>query len=122
MASLRQRRREDPSPTTPTSASASASDSSLSKNDDDEEVCLVPVSELQAVSQKGRKRRTWSIFVLGGLFGLLLAALFAGKDEVIEFADQHWENLGSILPAGLLKDAKDLSVSLGEQTDVVRYS
>ncbi|KAI9791480.1 MAG: hypothetical protein M1816_003824 [Peltula sp. TS41687] len=116
MASLRQRKNEDPSTKVP--ASPSASTSSLPENDHGEEVRLVPVSELKAVTQKGRKRRSWSIFVLGGLFGLLLAALFAGKDDMIEFADQHWENLSSILPAGLLKDAKDLSL---QERDVVDY-
>lgn len=113
MSLLRRRKHEDPSSTDLNP------DSSSSKNDEGEEV-LVPISELKAVARKGRKRRTWSIFALGGLFGLLLAALFASKNDMIplaaisEFADQHWENFSSVLPAGFLKDAKDLSVSLGE--------
>lgn len=123
MALFRRRRNEEPSSIAPAPATAS----SPAKNDGGEEVCLVPVSELKAVTRKARKRRTWTIFVLGGLFGLLLAALFAGKNDIhfsalSEFADQHWENFSNVLPAGILKDAKDLSVSLREQSHMVCYT
>lgn len=81
-----------------------------------EEVCLVPVSQLQAVSPKGRKRRHGFMFALGGLFGIILAAFFADRSDMIhlsslpDLSDINLESLAGVLPAGLLKDAKDLSV------------
>lgn len=83
-----------------------------------EDVVLVPVSEFNEVAKKGRKRRTWLIFGLGGLFGLFLAAFFADRNDMIRLAalpnmaELNMEGLAKVLPAQFLRDAKDLTVSL----------
>ncbi len=89
------------------------------KSADGEEVCLVPVSKLATATQKtkGRKRYQGLIFALGGLFGILLAAFLADRSDMIhlsalpDLADLNLDSLTAILPAGVLKDAKDLTVS-----------
>lgn len=75
---------------------------------------------------KGLKRRNAWIFGLGGLFGIILAAFFAGNSEVIDFAhlkDMNLEGLFDVLPAGLVKDAQALQVShtLGGDTPNAEY-
>jgi phospholipid:diacylglycerol acyltransferase len=91
------------------------------KTKDGEDICLVPVSKLEAVAaHNGRKRRQGLVFMLGGLFGLLLAAFFADRNDMInlaslpDLADFNFEGLAGILPAGLLNDAKDRSVCLSK--------
>ena len=62
---------------------------------------------------KGAKRRHAWVFVLGGLFGLALAALFADNSDIIDLATFKRMNLESVyevLPAGFVKDARDLQV------------
>lgn len=63
---------------------------------------------------KGRKRRNAWVFGLGGLFGVLAAGFFAGKNDLMDLAALQSMNLDSIfdvLPAGLLRDAQALQVS-----------
>ena len=114
MSILRRRNQEKAPSIIPTS----------SKTEDGEEVCLVPVSELKAVSTKGRKRRIGFIFALGGIFGIMLAAFFAQKNDVIHLAalsdltDRNLESLANVLPHGIIKDAKHLSVSCGACFDL----
>lgn len=96
----------------------SSSAPTTTKDENGEEVCLVPVSQLKAVGNNARKRRTGLIFALGGLFGIVLAAFFADKNDVIRFsglaelADLHLEGLSNVLPAGMVREAKDRSVRL----------
>ena len=77
-----------------------------------EEVRLVPISKIR--SERGHKRRNGFIFVLGGLFGLLVAAFFANRHDVINLdewlAELNLENLVDVIPAGILRDAKDIQV------------
>ena len=86
------------------------------KSEDGEEVRLVSVSRLEAVKKRGRKRRQGLVFILGGLFGLMLAAFLADRNDMIhlsslpDLVDLKLESLAGVLPAGLLKDAKDLLV------------
>ena len=90
------------------------------KSKSGEDVLMVPLSKLEPVSRQGRKRRNGFIFGLGGLFGILLAAFFAERSDMIhlanlpDLADLNLESLAGVLPAGLMKDAKELSVSWSE--------
>lgn len=62
---------------------------------------------------KGIKRRNLWIFGLGGLVGLIAAAMFASNQEVIDFShltDMNLEGFLDVLPAGLVKDARALQV------------
>ena len=54
------------------------------------------------------------IFGLGGLFGIVIAAFFAQRHDVINLEgliDMNLESLFDVIPAGIVKDAKDLTVS-----------
>ena len=81
-----------------------------------EEVKLVPVSKLKNLAMSKRsKRKSGLIFGLGGLAGLIVAILFGYHQEVITFEgllDVNLESLMDVIPAGMVRDAKDLSVGL----------
>ena len=80
-----------------------------------EEVRLAPVSKIQYGKQKdSHKRRNGVVFLIGGLAGIVAAGLFAGKTDLIDFPelkDLSMDSLMDVLPAGVLKDARELSVS-----------
>lgn len=60
------------------------------------------------------KRRNGFIFGLGGIFGVLLAVFFANQNEVISLdalLDLNLDALIDVIPAGIVKDAKEFSVS-----------
>lgn len=79
-----------------------------------EEVRLAPVSKIitETTKPKSRKRRNGFIFALGGLFGLVAAGVFAGRNDLIDFPDEFsMDGLLDVLPASLIKDARDLQVS-----------
>ena len=53
------------------------------------------------------------IFGLGGLFGILVALFFANRQEIIKIeglTDFNLETLLDVIPAGIVKDAKDITV------------
>jgi phospholipid:diacylglycerol acyltransferase len=81
-----------------------------------EEVRLVPVSKLKTLTTTKRsKRKSWLIFGLGGLFGLVVAVFFANQQEVIRLEgllDVNLDSLMDVIPAGIVRDAKDLSVRM----------
>jgi phospholipid:diacylglycerol acyltransferase len=81
-----------------------------------EEVRLVPVSKLRTLTtRKKTKRRNGLIFGLGGLFGVVLAAFFASQNDVIRFEglmDLNLESLVDVIPAGIVRDARDITVSV----------
>ncbi|KAL9624986.1 MAG: hypothetical protein Q9160_000715 [Pyrenula sp. 1 TL-2023] len=105
--------RETPSP---------LSTSRESTPDPGEEVQLVPVSKLKNLStRKSRKRRNGLIFGLGGVFGIILAAFFANQQDVIKLEglmDLNLDSLLDVLPAGVVKDAKDITKA---ERDAVNY-
>ncbi|KAF2670994.1 Phospholipid:diacylglycerol acyltransferase [Microthyrium microscopicum] len=76
---------------------------------------LVPAKHLSALkikrnSSKGNKRRFAWVFILGGLFGLLVAAYFANNSDLIDiasFADLSLEPLLDVLPSAFLKEARE---------------
>lgn len=78
-----------------------------------EEVRLVSVSKLEALTRKKSKRRIWLIFGLGGLFGVIVAAFFVKQSDVINLdglMDLNLDSLLDVIPAGIIKDAKELTV------------
>lgn len=79
-----------------------------------EPVALIPASQLEKLKTKSRsKRRTTLIFGLGGLFGIIIAAFFAQQHDVINLeglVDFNLESLLDVIPAGIVNDAKDLTV------------
>ncbi|KAF2152760.1 Phospholipid:diacylglycerol acyltransferase [Myriangium duriaei CBS 260.36] len=84
---------------------------------------IVPEKHLKKLTAKpkGTKRRNAWVFVLGGLFGILVAGFFAGGNDLIDMATLREMNLDSfldVLPAGLLRDAKELQK---HERDAVNY-
>jgi phospholipid:diacylglycerol acyltransferase len=81
-----------------------------------EEARLAPVSKiLHEKPHKYRKRRNGFIFFLGGLFGIVAAGFFAGRNDLIDFpelGDLSMDSLMDVLPAGFVRDVKDLAVSV----------
>lgn len=79
-----------------------------------EEVRLVPVSKLRKLTTAKRsKRKSWLIFGLGGLFGLVVAVFFANQQEVIKLEgllDVNLDSFMDVIPAGIVRDVRDLSV------------
>ena len=78
-----------------------------------EEVRVVSVAKLKKLTSKKSKRRNGLIFGLGGLFGLVVAAFFANQQDVINLEgllDMNLDSLFDVIPAGIIKDAKDISV------------
>lgn len=79
---------------------------------------LAPVVRvLTHKERKHRKRRNTFIFFLGGLFGLVVAGFFAGKNDLLELPEMlegiTMDSLMDVLPAGFVKDARDLAVGAG---------
>lgn len=82
---------------------------------DGEPITLVPTAKLQKLTKARSKRRQWFVFGLGGLFGIIVAAFFAQQNDVINIEGLMDINLDSLLdaiPAGIVNDAKDITVSL----------
>lgn len=64
--------------------------------------------------KKSRKRKTTAIFLLGSLFGIVVAGFFANSNDLISLPDigeLSMDSLLDVLPAGLVKDMRDLVVS-----------
>ena len=81
---------------------------------DGEPVTVVPQKHLEYLKSKRRRRSTWIVFGLGGLFGVILAAFFAQHNDVINLeglVDFNLVSLIDVIPAGIVKDAKDITVS-----------
>ncbi|KAH8891667.1 LACT-domain-containing protein [Thozetella sp. PMI_491] len=60
---------------------------------------------------KTRKRKSTAIFLLGSLFGIIAAGLFAKSNDLIDFpeiGELSMDSLFDALPAGLVKDMRDL--------------
>ncbi|KAI9816573.1 MAG: hypothetical protein M1827_001705 [Pycnora praestabilis] len=93
-----------------------------------EELQLVPKAKLKALKalpHKGRKRRNGFVFILGGIFGLMVAAFFANQSDVINFdafTDLNIDALIDVIPAGIIRDAKDLTQSEREAVSYDSFS
>ena len=75
----------------------------------------MPVSKLKKLSTGHKsKRRNGFVFGLGGLFGLIVAAIFANHHDVISLEgimDLNLDSVLDVIPAGIIRDAKELTVS-----------
>ncbi|KAL9109676.1 MAG: hypothetical protein Q9227_005714 [Pyrenula ochraceoflavens] len=95
---------------------------SRDRTPDPSEEVRIPVSKLKEfTTRKSRKRRNGLIFGLGGLFGIILAVFFANQQDVIKLEGLMELNLDSlldVLPAGVVKDAKDITKA---ERDAVNY-
>jgi phospholipid:diacylglycerol acyltransferase len=108
MSSVRQRQKGSKHTESPSkSATPTSNDSEFVKD------------EVEAKKSKSKqkvrmsKRRIWLIFALGGLVGVLGALAFATQQKVIDIEgllDLNLESLMDVIPAGILKDAKELTV------------
>lgn len=99
--------------------SPSPSPSRAGTPDPGEEVQLVPVSKLKKLTAgKKSKRKSWALFGLGGLFGLVAALFVANQSEMIKLEsllDLNLDSLMDVIPASIIRDAQDLSVGLSTQ-------
>ncbi|KAG9775173.1 Phospholipid:diacylglycerol acyltransferase, partial [Aureobasidium melanogenum] len=81
--------------------------------DSNDEVKVVSKKKLERLKKgNSSKRRSGLIFGLGGLLGLLLALLFAQSQDVIRLEgllEVNLDSLMDVIPAGIVKDVKDLS-------------
>ncbi|KAF4589341.1 Phospholipid:diacylglycerol acyltransferase [Ophiocordyceps camponoti-floridani] len=66
---------------------------------------------------KTRKRRNTLIFLLGGVCGLFAAGFLAQSHDFIEFGDLTMDSFFDVLPAGLVKDMRDLVQGERDVTD-----
>ncbi|EDN95260.1 hypothetical protein SS1G_11136 [Sclerotinia sclerotiorum 1980 UF-70] len=108
-----------PSPSVPSTRSSSPAKG--------EEMRLAPVSRiLTHKERKTRKRRNTFIFFLGGLFGLVVAGFFAGRNDLIELPEMlegiTMDSLMDVLPAGFVKDARDLAKGEREAVNYDSFS
>lgn len=76
---------------------------------------LVPAAHLQKLNKKRNKRRQGFVFGLGGLFGIFIAAFFAQRHDVLNLEgllDINLESVLDVIPAGIVNDARDITVRL----------
>ena len=79
-----------------------------------EPVSVIPTAHLKKLTRTKSKRRQTAIFILGGLFGILVAVFFAQRHDVINLeglADFNLNSLIDVIPAGIVREATDLTVS-----------
>lgn len=80
-----------------------------------ESLSVIKTSKLQFLKEKKSKRRNGLIFTLGGLFGIILAVFFANQHDVISFEglmDLNLDSLIDVIPAGVVREARDITVCL----------
>lgn len=75
---------------------------------------VITAEQLHTLKNKGKskKKNVW-IFVLGGVFGLLVAGFFASNNEMIDLKSLENVNLESImdaLPASFVRSAQQMQV------------
>ncbi|KAF2001411.1 phospholipid:diacylglycerol acyltransferas-like protein [Amniculicola lignicola CBS 123094] len=91
-----------------------------------EELRVIHANKLQDLKAKPhhKKRGYLWIFTLGGVFGLAVAAFFAGSNDMIDFSGfgnlegMNLDSIMDILPQGFLSDAQQLQK---HQRDAVNY-
>lgn len=85
----------------------------------DEEFRVVSRKKLDKINKslserpKASKRRNAWVFGLGGLFGILLAGIFAKQNDLMDLAalqDLNLESFRDVLPTGFMNDARDFQV------------
>jgi len=102
--------------------SPSTTPSRESTPDAGEEVKLISTKKLEKLTKrKGSKKRSGIYFGLGGILGLVLALLFAQSQDVIKLEgllDVNLDSLMDVIPAGIVRDVRDLSKA---EREVVNY-
>jgi phospholipid:diacylglycerol acyltransferase len=111
MSSLRRRILGSPSP------SPSPIHTPDPNNTTQDDLKLIPTEKLDKLksARKGHKRRVSIFFFLGGIFGVFIAGFFAQQQDVINLEgllDLNLDSLIDVIPAGIINDAKDLTVCL----------
>ena len=81
-----------------------------------EEYRVVDANKLHKLSKSRTRSKRWHVWIfgLGGLFGILVAGMFASNNDMIDLSsltDMNLDSLMDVLPAGLIKDARDIQVS-----------
>ena len=85
---------------------------------------VVPLATLDKLKKDVKKHRPWGtkrrnawIFVLGGVFGIVLAGFFASNtghlERLVDMAgwkDLNLDSIRDVLPAGLIKDVQEMQV------------
>jgi phospholipid:diacylglycerol acyltransferase len=84
---------------------------------DSDDLRMIPAKKLHHLKtkRKGAKRWKLAIFILGGVFGLVVAAFFANTNDLIDLAslaDVNLETLLDVLPTNLIREAKEFQVRL----------
>ena len=98
-------------------ASETASETSTSREPSpDIQHEVTPTVKIIHKRPKTRKRKTTAIFLLGSLFGIIAAGFFAKSNDLIdlplpEFKELSMDSLFEVLPAGFVKEMRDLVVS-----------
>lgn len=91
-----------------------------------EEVKIISKQKLEKLEQKvtkgkGSRRRSTVWFFLGGLIGLIAALFLAESQDVIKLEgllDVNLDSLMDVIPAGIVREVKDLSKA---EREVVNY-
>ena len=82
---------------------------------------VVPVKRLEKLKKNRNwhyKRRTFWVFTLGGLLGILVGGFFFARSnggldnlaEMVGMKDINFDMILDVLPAGLIKDVQDIQV------------
>lgn len=110
---LRRRNVGDSSNTPDHKADATVSEPEAPETDGEFHILADKKLKTLVKSPKGGKRRTAWIFALGGIFGLAVAAFFVGSNDYLDltmFQDLNMDSIFDVLPAGMLREAKDFQV------------
>lgn len=89
---------------------------------------LGDVKAVHVYRPKTRKRRNTAIFLLGSLFGIIAAGFFAKSNDLIgfpELGELTMDSFLDVLPAGLVKDMRELivrSISVVQTLPAARHT
>ena len=120
MSTLRRRFLGTPSPSPSPARTPTNGDTDIQELEDLKLVSSAKLHELKKGAKHSHKRRNSLIFILGGLFGVCAALFTAQKQEVFNFEgilDLNLDSLIDVIPAGVIKDAKDLTVSFQKMSE-----
>ena len=73
---------------------------------------IIPLTVSQVKKLHRGKRHQGVLLGVGALIGFVAAAFFAKQQHVIDLDFINFESLIDAIPAGIIKDAKDITVSL----------
>lgn len=73
---------------------------------------IIPLAVSQVKKVHRGKRHQGVLLGVGALIGFIAAAFFAKQQNVIDLDFINFESLIDAIPAGIIKDAKDITVSL----------